>query len=203
LRNAVRERYGFAMSRYAFHLPRHWVAASLLGAASLTLAGCGDASGLSRTFGLTRDTPDEFAVTTQAPLSMPPDMSIRPPRPGAPRPQDVSDSTQAEAALVPQTSLGTAPAGMSPGQQALIAQAGPPAPANIRAEVSQEAVQANSRGFADRLMFWRPAPPPGIVVDPTREAQRLRENAALGQTPEAGQTPIIQPKPRGWLQGIF
>ncbi len=191
------------MLRYAFHQPRNVVAASLLGAGLLTLTGCGGMSGLSRTFGLTRDAPDEFSVTTQAPLSMPPDMSLRPPRPGAPRPQDVSDSSQAEAALVPQTSLGAPSAGMSPGQAALVAQAGPPAPSNIRAEVSQEAVQANSKSFADRLMFWRPAAQPGIVVDPTREAQRLRENAALGQSPEAGETPIIQPKPRGWLQGIF
>jgi hypothetical protein len=52
-------------------------------------------------------------------------------------------------------------------------------------------------------MFWRPAPLPGIVVDPTKEAQRLRQNSALGQSPESGETPIIQPKPRGWLQGIF
>ncbi len=191
------------MLRSAFHQPRNAVAASLLGAGLLTLTGCGGMSGLSRTFGLTRDAPDEFSVTTQAPLSMPPDMSLRPPRPGAPRPQDVSDSSQAEAALVPQTSLGAPSAGMSPGQAALVAQAGPPAPSNIRAEVSQEAVQANSKSFADRLMFWRPAAQPGIVVDPTREAQRLRENAALGQSPEAGETPIIQPKPRGWLQGIF
>lgn len=191
------------MLRYVFHQPRNVVAASLLGAGLLTLTGCGGMSGLTRTFGLTRDAPDEFSVTTQAPLSMPPDMSIRPPRPGASRPQDVSDSSQAEAALVPQTALGTPSSGMSPGQAALVAQAGPPAPANIRAEVSQEAVQANSKSFADRLMFWRPAAQPGIVVDPTREAQRLRENAALGQSPEAGETPIIQPKPRGWLQGIF
>ena len=191
------------MLRYAFHPRRNVVAASLLAAGLLTLTGCGGMSGLTRTFGLTRDAPDEFSVTTQAPLSMPPDMSIRPPRPGAPRPQDVSDSSQAEAALVPQTSLGAPSAGMSPGQAALVAQAGPAAPSNIRAEVSQEAVQANSKSFADRLMFWRPAAQPGIVVDPTREAQRLRENAALGQSPEAGETPIIQPKPRGWLQGIF
>ena len=46
------------------------------------LAACsGDE--LTRTFGLTRDAPDEFQVTTRAPLSMPPDFNLRPPRPGA------------------------------------------------------------------------------------------------------------------------
>ena len=34
-------------------------------------------------------------------------------------------------------------------------------------------------------------------MDPQKEAQRLRENAALGKSPETGETPIIQPRRRG------
>jgi hypothetical protein len=174
----------------------------LLGGVAIALAGCsGDT--LARNFGLTRDSPDEFSVTTQAPLAMPPDYSIRPPEPGAPRPQDVPDRQQAEQALIPQTALTPQTGQMSPGQEALLAAVGP-APANIRAEIAQDRSLNNpGESFADRLMFWRPAPQPGIVVDPTKEAQRLRQNAALGQSPELGETPIIQPKPRGWLEGIF
>src|ERR1700736_6064630 len=71
----------------------------------IVLTGCGDSS-LSRTFGLVRDTPDEFTVVTRAPLSMPPDFSLRPPQPGAPRPQDLSARAQAESALVPESVLG-------------------------------------------------------------------------------------------------
>src|SRR5579875_3216198 len=85
-----------------------------------SLSGCGG-DDLTRTFGLTRDAPNEFVVTTQAPLSMPPDMSLRPPEPGAPRPGVQSVRTQAEAALVPQVELDTAATAMSPGQQALVA----------------------------------------------------------------------------------
>ena len=33
--------------------------------------------------------------------------------------------------------------------------------------------------------------------------QRLRQNAALGQSPDIGDTPIIQPQKKGWLEGIF
>ncbi len=40
--------------------------------------------------GLNRARPDEFAVARQAPLVIPPDYSLSPPQPGAPRPQDVS-----------------------------------------------------------------------------------------------------------------
>ncbi len=111
------------------------VATSLaLAGCTIVLAGCsGDQFG--RTFGFIRDAPDEFTVTTRAPLAMPPTYSLPPPRPGATRPQEQSERTQAELALVPQMALGTPPAGSSPGQQALVQAAGPPAPAGIRTEV--------------------------------------------------------------------
>jgi hypothetical protein len=179
-------------------------AALLLTAAAGGLAGCGSHD-LSRTFGFTRDAPDEFTVTTRAPLSMPPDFALRPPQPGAPRPQEQSEARQAEEALVPQMALGGgAQAGMSPGQQALLQQAGPPAPAGIRSDIAQDQRrQAEDNSFVDRLLFWRQPEQAGVVVDPKRESQRLRENAALGQSPEAGDTPIIQPRRKGWLEGLF
>ena len=40
-------------------------------------------------------------------------------------------------------------------------------------------------------------------VDPEKEAQRLRENSALGKSPEIGDTPSVQPKKRGFLEGVF
>jgi hypothetical protein len=51
-----------------------------LGALGL-LSACGS-SGL-----FDRDRPDEFAVSRQAPLVIPPDFALNPPRPGEPRPQ--------------------------------------------------------------------------------------------------------------------
>ncbi len=104
----------------------------------LGLAACsGDE--LTRTFGLTRDAPDEFQVTTRAPLSMPPDFSLRPPQPGAQRPQEMTQQQQAEAALVPDTVMMGAQSGpTSAGQQALVQEAGPAAPRDIRARVNSE-----------------------------------------------------------------
>jgi hypothetical protein len=49
--------------------------------------------------GYNRERPDEFAVARQAPLVIPPDFSLVPPAPGAPRPQDVSPSSQATEAM--------------------------------------------------------------------------------------------------------
>jgi len=180
-------------------------AALVLTGASVMLSACGD-GGLARTFGFTRDSPDEFTVTTRAPLSMPPNFALRPPRPGAPRPQEQSEARQAEEALVPQTALaGSQQGGLSPGQEALVQQAGPPAPPDIRQDIRNDAQrqQAANDSFVNKLLFWRKSAPQGIVVDPQAEAQRLRQNAALGQSPEAGDTPIIQPRRKGWLEGLF
>jgi hypothetical protein len=93
---------------------------------------------------------------------------------------------------------------MSPGQQALVQQAGPPAPDNIRQRVDRDAaLAATDRSFTDTLMFWRTPPKPGVVVDPTRESQRIRTNAALGQSQEQGETPIIQRKQKSFWDSIL
>jgi hypothetical protein len=180
------------------------LAPPLLGLGVLALAGCSGQE-LSRDFGFLRDPPDEFAVTTRAPLSMPPDFNLRPPVPGEPRPQETSTRVQAEEALSPQIALTGIPAQNSPGQQALVQEAGPAAPAGIRAEVNRaaEVQAAQNDSFVNTLMFWRQPTPPGVVVDPAKEAQRIRENAALGRSQEIGQTPIIQPRQKAWLEGLF
>ncbi|WP_066559558.1 DUF3035 domain-containing protein [Croceicoccus bisphenolivorans] len=63
-------------------------------ASSAMLAGCG--TGLNI---FNRDAPDEMAVSRQAPLAVPPDFSLTPPQPGAPRPQEPTSSQQALEAL--------------------------------------------------------------------------------------------------------
>ncbi len=176
---------------------------TLAAVALIGLAGCGS---VERTFGLVRDTPDEFTVQTQTPLSMPPSYNLPQPSPGAARPQDVASNVAAEAALAPETALnGSAANGpSSPGQQALVAQAGPQAPANIRAQVNAEAASDHGQqSLSDRLMFWQSAGPSGTVLDPVAESRRLRENAALGQKATNGASPALQDKKSSGFLGIF
>lgn len=66
---------------------------SLVVAGSILLSACGG----GWLFNHAR--PDEFAVTRQAPLVVPPDFSLNPPSPGAPRPQDADAANQALDAL--------------------------------------------------------------------------------------------------------
>ncbi len=177
--------------------------AALACGAALLLVGC-SGSDIGRTLGVTRDAPDEFAVTTRAPLVMPPNFTLEPPQPGMPRPQEAPERKQAEEALAPQTALSTStPAADSPGQEALVKAAGPPAPPHIRRMVNAESLEDRPpRSIADRLMFWESPPPPGTVVDAQAEAQRIRENEALGQPVVEGNTPIVQPQRKSILGSI-
>src|SRR5205807_7518574 len=66
---------------------RHWVPLLAVAcfSASVLLAGCAD---MRRIVGMDRVGPDEFAVESRAPLTIPPEFELRPPQPGAPRPQE-------------------------------------------------------------------------------------------------------------------
>jgi hypothetical protein len=175
----------------------------LLSGGLFLLAGC-DSGNLTRTFGLTRDAPDEYTVTTRAPLSMPPEYNLRPPLPGAPRPQEQTERQQAEEALVPQLALGAPASTASPGQTALVQQAGPAAPTDIRRRVDADArYETDDDSFIDKLLYWRKPDSQHAQVDAQKESQRLRQNAALGEGPDVGDTPIIQPRKTGWFTNLF
>lgn len=73
---------------------RKSAALCLLALGAGALSACGSGGSL-----FNRARPDEFAVTRQAPLVVPPDFALTPPNPGAPRPQDVDSSKQALDAL--------------------------------------------------------------------------------------------------------
>jgi hypothetical protein len=70
----------------------------LAAALPLALAAC---EGVKQELGLTKQPPDEFAVVaSKAPLVVPPDFTLRPPRPGAPRPQELQPAEAAKNALM-------------------------------------------------------------------------------------------------------
>jgi hypothetical protein len=65
-------------------------------AGALLMSGCTD---LKRAIGLEKNSPDEFAVESRAPLEMPPDFDLRPPEAGASRPQEKSSDKLARQAI--------------------------------------------------------------------------------------------------------
>ncbi len=176
---------------------------------ALAVGGCETLRGAA---GLNKKAPDEFRVVSRAPLSMPSHYGLKAPRPGTARPQETKVPSQARQIVLDSGDTGAKKKpvinfpGGDPGEIALLTKAGvDKADPKIRQLVNTEsAVLAEARsGLVEQLIFWRDPKPSGKVVDARKEARRLRENAALGRPVTEGETPIIQRKKRGLLEGLF
>jgi len=147
------------------------------------LSGC---DSLRDAAGLTKKSPDEFAVTTKAPLVIPPDFNLRPPLPGAPPSNTRDPSTNAELALFanadPQTVANGMTGNFTPGEKMLLAnaksQSSDPA---IRARLNADqraAVQNADRSFTDRLLATRATSDNGKPVNADAEIAKGSKAAA-------------------------
>jgi hypothetical protein len=116
--------------------------------AATMLAGCGGGKG-----GVLagRNAPDEFAVARRAPLTIPPDFALVPPKPGAPRPQEADSSTQALQAMFG----GSAP--RSAAEQAVIGQAGTVADPGVRSTVGDPNTTVVNKGGTTQDILNAPA----------------------------------------------
>jgi len=188
------------------HIARALCAVALL----VALGAC---EGIKNQLGLSKSVPDEFRVVSRAPLSLPPEFTLRPPEPGATRPQEGTTVNQARSAVFKapgQEATGLEPTSESDrrtrGERALLMSAGADrAQPGIRQSLNSETQDINEANadFIDDLVFWRAAQQPGVVVDPEAEAQRLRTNAALGRPSTSGQTPTIERKKKAIFEGLF
>jgi hypothetical protein len=117
--------------------------------AMLMLAGChsGPKGGV---FASRKGVPDEFAVGRAAPLVIPPDFALVPPKPGQPRPQEADSSTQALNALFG----GQRPA--SAGETALLQQAGQPPQPGIRSEAGSPDTTIVNKGSNTQQILQAP-----------------------------------------------
>lgn len=178
--------------------------AATIALVGLTLVAC---SNIKKQLGLGKQAPDEFRVVTRAPLSLPPDFSLRPPEPGAARPQESTQQERARAALLGASTATASQGGEnSPGEQAILARAGVEhAQSDIRRVLNEEhdLYADDDKSFVDALMFWHEKQSPGVIVDPAKEAQRLQEASALGKPPTEGETAVIKRRKKALLEGIF
>ncbi len=169
---------------------------------AVALSGCSDTR---RAIGLDRATPDEFAVVSRAPLSMPPDLALARPRPGAARPQEPTASQRA-ASSVFGSAAGRMSDGATEGQRAIVAQAGAKGiDPDIRTKVDEEttSLAVADAGWVESLLFWRERTPPGSIVDARKEAQRLRQAEAEGRPLNDGPVPTVERRRRALLDRIF
>lgn len=196
------------------------VALVFLALAAITLSACGGST--KRALGLERTAPDEFAVVPRAPLSQPPNFTLRPPRPGAEDLTTLSAREQARQAVFrgdraasttagnTQTGTGRLRFGTGPatqaapresvtrnttGESALLSRAGAlDTDPLIRSKIDRESdvLVEENENFVRNLLGLK-QDSPAAVVDANAEARRIREAQALGVPPSEGAiTPTIE-----------
>lgn len=166
----------------------------VLCSAVLALGGC---SGAKERLGLTHNAPDAFAVVKRAPLEMPPDYTLRPPSPGAERPQEAAVGEQARAVVFGGEEKAKPAASQTSGSAVdhlLQKTGGEAADPSIRRAVDQEAAKGekDDRPVAEKLLGWtsgEKGEPVSSVVDAAAEAERLKKNEEEGKPVTEGQTP--------------
>ena len=163
---------------------------------ALPLAGCDD---LNRALGRTRVIPDEFQVVSNAPLAIPPDYALRPPRVNSGRDQELSPTDQARESIF---RVGDQPlplpdpkSARSPGESDLLRQTGASSVSpDIRQQIETDPKEGVpfERSLVDKLIFWEgPKTPPSTnVINPSEEASRLRLSQTVATT-TAEPSPVV------------
>ena len=160
---------------------------------TLALAACGAKEKL----GVGRHSPDEFTVIKRAPLTLPPDYSLRAPAEGE-APADQRAAYQARAVLMGENQPATAGAG----DEVLLQKLGTHrAETDIRAQISRDNgfIALQNRTVADKLIFWQegegsPEDVPASEVDAKAEAERLKKSREEGTPLNEGDVPVIEKK---------
>lgn len=165
----------------------------ILGACA-ALTAC---EGVKEQVGLTRKSPDEFAVVKRAPLEMPPTYGLRPPNPGQPRPQEKTTAEAAKQTVFGTTSEASEGPARTDGESLLLYHAGADnTQPGIRAQLDREAEKLKdyNKPVAQKLLGIGGSKdePSATVVNAEQEAERLRKNQEEGKPVTEGETPSIE-----------
>jgi len=187
-----------------------------LGGMALVLVGC---DSIREAAGVTKEPPDEFAVVTKAPLVMPPDYNLRPPKPGAAPTNQYSPTESAAASM-----FGEDPAEIakqmtgdySQEEKLILATSGAAVSDHaIRQQLAADAksMEATNDDLTNKLLFQTgPDPQAGNPLDSDSEKQRLDAAKSSKQTnstvtpddaKDSKDSATIDKSGNGWLDGIF
>lgn len=165
-------------------------------AASFALAGCGGGGvDVKEELGLKVAPPDEFSVVTRAPLSVPPDYTLRPPRPGADRPMEISVREQARKTVFGVSDVKQAGTPATREQNEFLSKLGTSSSdPEIRSSLDSEMLELDKadQPTAERLLFWKEKEPRGKTIDPVEEQKRLEAEGATKTTVEKRNEDILE-----------
>lgn len=163
---------------------------------ALSVTGC---QNVKQQLGVGRHSPDEFTVVKRAPLTLPPDYSLRVPSTGS-APAAAISSNQAKTIVLGTTDGEEVSSGSSE-QQLLQKMGAQNARADIRDVISEENgfIALDNQKAVDKLMFWSDKEPgdeslPVSKIDSKKEAARLKKVQETGQPVNSGDVPVIEPK---------
>ncbi len=195
---------------------RHLLRLAALGGMALVLVGC---DSIREAAGVTKEPPDEFAVVTKAPLVMPPDYNLRPPKPGAAPTNQYSPTESAAAAVYgedPAVIAAQMTGDYSKEEKLLLATSGAAvADHAIRQTLAADAksMEATNDDLTNKLLFQTgPDPQAGNPLDSDAEKQRLDSAKSAQQTNAPADQPVdskdkdsakIDKTGNGWFDGIF
>ncbi|NWG47318.1 MAG: DUF3035 domain-containing protein [Alphaproteobacteria bacterium] len=171
---------------------RTMIRLTALAGSAVMMLSLGACSSVGSALGITKDPPDEFAIVTKAPLVLPPDYTLKPPQPGAPRPQEETPANRARSLVF--DSAGRTASGVSSAEATLIARTGADAAnPDIRRVITEEttALLEKEQTVANKILFWNKPELPEEVVNAAAEAERIRETRARGETVTGQETPTI------------
>ncbi len=182
--------------------------------ACILLSACGDADSFREKMGLNRKGPDEFQVYARPPLTVPPDFNLRPPKSGAEYTPGVSVQDQAHnkvigAADVPASSSVATTAVPAVSSAALPSNSDSQFLSNAGADKAQRNIRQvllneNESGIGSKDSRYLFTSSSGdSVVDPAKEADRLKKDKASNKPPTEGETPVIAPQSKGILGDLF
>ncbi|HKD20785.1 MAG TPA: DUF3035 domain-containing protein [Rhizomicrobium sp.] len=163
---------------------------ALLGGAAVALIGCQD---IREAAGVTKSPPDEFAVVTKAPLVIPPDFNLRPPKPGAAPLNQTSPTQSAQTAMFgddPAAVAASLPNTYSSGEKTILANSGgATADHGVRAQIAADtkAMSTASDSFTDELLF-RSKPDPSHPVNADAEHDKMVAEKSDGTPIEGSST---------------
>ena len=154
----------------------------LLSLLSFMLVACsGKDKNVAKIIGLEQSKPDEFSISKNVPLTMPPNFSLRPVGEGQIEQRDSRAIRNAKQLFIKElqqdsqlSSSDIAILSLSNAEKTI---------PNIRAIVDEEstALAKLDAKLIDKILFWKTPTPPGTVISASQEQKRINADQALGQ----------------------
>ena len=170
------------------------------------LTGCGEVRSM---LGQNKQSPDEFAVLSQAPLSIPPNFTLRAPEPGAKRAKKTSKrsdikrivlKSEAADAMNPIPIIGGS--GEKSLRNLLGTSSAKPDIRRLLNEENKELIYTDQR-LINKLLKWPSGSATRSLLDAAAESERIKTKLDSGKPINEGETPVVKESGKNFIKKLF